>query len=131
MTTNQKVGVLFKKLEAANTAVSKIKEQINVAQESCNHSWKFIKQLNCYSETTWMKCFKCAECSKEKKEEGSPVCGDCQHMTTRQDNPDGTPVAYVTTMEVPVMDGGSWRIRGFKCNDPNCGKITLLWVNGD
>lgn len=127
-------------IKQAEAQATLLKEEIALLQNNCLHTYEFSEQINNYSEAEWIKIYKCSKCDFEMKQIGRPVCEECHGDATLMVNklkasqkPTGhSPQRFVVSSKAfGDVKHEDCRIRGAKCCDPNCGVISLLWVNGD
>jgi len=116
-----------RRVELASGEIAKCLAEIAKLQKSCEHSWRFNRQVNNYHERNWNITYKCIECDSERTDQNRPpVCEVCDTALVRAKKGDQEAEQerkkdkYKGRYNSPIA---------FRC--PKCKKIHILWHLGD
>jgi len=102
---------------------------IRALQEACPHTWQFMEQVNAHHELHWHVHYKCKECDTTKVErDRTPVCRVCDSDLVLAGLDDVGARCAVRLAGDPNGNGGT---RAYRCSEPICNELYILYVLGD
>lgn len=104
-------------------------EAIVKLQASCEHRWRFVDQINDHHEHFWNVTYKCVECDVPKTDRRKPpVCEECDSPLVRAKKNDQQAARALEGKERNFFSNPPL---AFRCSNPKCKKIHILWHLGD
>ncbi|MDP1689637.1 MAG: hypothetical protein Q8L52_00285 [bacterium] len=128
------MGEIASQIKAANERIAKAVREIvdhgamiDKLRKACTHVFRFHSQTNACHPDLWDVTYQCSECEIIATTKTSPVCEKCLCSLVRAKKNDRQATREAKKRGADKLLGNP--PLAFRC--PECGKIHILWHEGD